>query len=136
VKKAALLILGLSFVFSACSLKKSKEDYILSFKHFVQNTEAQCESYSEEDWLKSDKRFNRYLKALESRYRKKLTEEEQLVVAVYRLRYDAVRYGGEVKSGLGEYIDNGLKEDVDFLIKQGSKIKDVISESLKENLED
>jgi hypothetical protein len=135
MKKPVFFILVLCFAFSACS-RMTKEDYIVSFKHFVQNAEAQSKSYAEEDWLKSDKKFNRYLAVLEKRYGKKLTNEEQIVIAVYRLRYDAAHYKDAVKGGIEAYIENGLKADVDFLIQQGGKISDIISESLEENLRD
>jgi hypothetical protein len=134
MKKSVFFMLALCFVFSACS-RTTKEDTIISFKRFVQNAEKQCKSYAEENWLKSDKRFNRYVEVLERRYGKKLTEKEQIVIAVYRLRYDAAHYEDAVKSNIEAYIENDFKEDVDFLIQQGVKITDIISESLQENLE-
>jgi hypothetical protein len=115
----------------------SKEDCLYKYERFVDEVQANCAGYSEKDWLKADKRFNRFNDTLTRRFGNKLSPEEKIRAAKARIIYDSYRYGGElfdeinkisraIEEGVRNYTDNHLADDIDFLLEQGVKIDDIL----------
>jgi hypothetical protein len=120
----------------------SKEDYLYSYERFVNEVRTNYSNYTEKDWLKADKRFNRFNDTLTKRFGDTLTVEEKIRVAKARVIYDSCRAGDDLlneinkifnslKNGIKNYTDNHLADDIDFLLEQGVKIGDILTESIE-----
>jgi hypothetical protein len=129
----------LCLILSSCAM--SKEDCLYNYERFIDEVRANHAGYTEKDWRKADKRFNRFNGILTKRYKDKLTLEEKIRVSMARVIYDSCRYGGGlldkinkitggIKDGLKDYTDNHLAEDIEFLREQGVKIGDSIKDSI------
>jgi len=85
-----LLIIPL-MILSSCNTVYSKESYINSFERFITQTTANGIRYSEQDWLKADKLFRKYVSDYYNVYNSKLTQHERDGVDELRERYIRLR---------------------------------------------
>lgn len=56
----------------------SKKDYLHNYERFIIDVRTDYTNYTERDWLKADKRFNRFNDTLTKRFGDKLTPEEKI----------------------------------------------------------
>jgi hypothetical protein len=115
----------------------SKEGYLYNYERFIAEVQANYSAYTEKDWLKADRRFNRFNDILTKRFGDKLTLEEKVRQAKARIIYDSCRSGDELLDGINRifngiknYTDNHLSDDIDFLLEQGVKIGDILTDSI------
>lgn len=141
LKQGTKLFFSVYFCLMVFSCAVSKEDYLYNYERLVDEVRNHYATYTEKDWLKADKRFNRFNDILNRRFKNKLTPEERIRVFKARVIYDYYRYGGGlldeinkitdgIKEDMKDYTDNHLAEDIEFLREQGVKIGDIIKDSI------
>ncbi|MFZ5430535.1 MAG: DUF6565 domain-containing protein [Bacteroidota bacterium] len=118
------LIMVLAVGTSSCLIPSSKERYLANFERFVKNVENDAENFKPRDWRWADKRYRRYSDEWYQRFKPELTLQEQIRIAGYKLRYQAMKQG----SGVKRLIDEQLSKDID-------KIGDDVGKYLDENLD-
>jgi secreted Zn-dependent insulinase-like peptidase len=125
MKKPAACFVFIVFTIMSCSTV-TKDDYLLRYKKFIQQVQSEHKNYSENDWLKADRRLNNINTILNKRFGNKLTVEDKITMGTYRMRYDYYRYSGTVKKEINDYVDD-LEDEVEGLLRKGV---DFLSDSI------
>lgn len=87
MKKVFLIAFAL-LIFNACENKKS---YVQEFSTFIENVQKHADSYSEKDWEKADKKFEKFTGDIYKKFAEELTNEEKMDIAKYQTLYSAMR---------------------------------------------
>ena len=95
MKKILLMAFAL-LVLNACG---NKESYVKDFSDFVEDVRAHADSYSEKDWEKADKKFEKFTGDIYEKFAEELTAEENMEIAKYQTAYSALR----VKAGFKDF---------------------------------
>lgn len=85
MKKVLWLVVLLVLVF-ACS-PMTKESYLERYKIFIEEIQLQYETYTEQDWLKQDKIFEKYDQTWKAKFKDEFTWKEELLLIKYDLQY-------------------------------------------------
>jgi len=88
-----LLLFGL-FAFLLCScgtLSYNKNKYVDDFGQFMKTVEKEYPTYSEKDWKKADKKYNKYTKDYYNKYGEELSVEEKSRINKYKISYNALK---------------------------------------------
>jgi len=117
MKKSATFIVFLIVFVMSCTTA-TKDDYLSRYKQFIQQVQSEHNKYTEDDWIKADRRLNNINNILTKRFKNKLTKDDKITMGIYRMRYDYYRYAGKVKD-IEDYVDSLLEEDVEILIRSG-----------------
>ena len=91
MKKVLLMAFAL-LVLNACG---NKESYVKEFSDFVEDVRAHADSYSDKDWEKADKKFEKFTGDIYEEF----TAEEKMEIAQYQTAYSALR----VKAGFKDF---------------------------------
>jgi hypothetical protein len=144
-------VLMLSIFVSSCLIPAKKERYLANFERFIKNIEKNSGNFKPKDWRWADKRYNLYGTEWYQKFSEELTLKEQLKVAEFKIRYQAVKEGSDIKrlfdeklvkdlermgEDVGKYIDENLDRDLEKLSKGAREIGDsaikVVEDLLKE----
>ena len=93
MKKVLLMAFAL-LVLNACG---NKESYVKEFSDFVEDVRAHADSYSDKDWEKADKKFEKFTGDIYEKFAEELTAEEKMEIA--QTAYSALR----VKAGFKDF---------------------------------
>lgn len=83
-------------VLTAC---EDKESYVRDFATFIEDVQKEADSYSEKDWKKADKKFEKFTGDIYKKFAEELTVEEKMEIAKYQTVYSALR----VKAGFKDF---------------------------------
>lgn len=142
-------VLALALCLSACS-RMTKEEYLKEYQAFVSQVIQKSGQFDEDDWAEYDDEYTKYNVELRKKFEKELTWKEQIVLGKLELQYNLFRSKKALKEQVGRmlqdvnevkeqvkiYIDNGMKDDLNFLIQQskeiGGEIEKAVSETIQE----
>lgn len=114
---------------SSCSAPMSKESYIEKFSAFIKNIDTTSQTYDEDDWIKANKRYEKFTGDWYDKFSDEMTTFEKLKVKAWQVQYNFIR--AQQKSL--DYYNKFLKDDV-------SKLKDqlmyYIENDMEEDLQD
>jgi hypothetical protein len=113
---------------TSCLIPAKKEKYMINFERFVKNVEKESEQFKPRDWRWADKRYRKYSEEWYQKFREELTLQEQIRVAGFKLRYQAVKE----RSGIKRIIDEQLVKDLE---KMGDDVGKYLDENLDRDLD-
>ena len=105
MKKIILMAFAL-LVLNACA---DKESYVKDFGAFIEEVRNDADSYSDKDWEKADKKFEKYTGDIYEKFAEELTADEKMEIAKYQTTYSSLR----VKAGFkdfGKEIEEAAKK--------------------------
>jgi hypothetical protein len=136
----------------------TKEEYLSNYRSLIKEVRENKETYSENDWINNDKKFNQFNGDLYKKFENELNWEDQLMITQLKARYNLYRYKEDAKDILSDilgttfeinnnvreelkrelqyYIDNQMEEDANFLIEQTRKAGGTLSKVLDEVLDE
>ncbi len=138
----------LSVVMLSCS-PQSKESYLHDYKDFI--TEVKTSKLSPEEWKEADKKFQKYRGEWYNKFKQELTWKDEIILKKYEFEYNLIRAkestedildelfdkdAKKLKKQLKFYSENGMQEDIKFLVKQAEEAGDAAEETLKEIFEE
>jgi len=135
VIKTAFFITVLAAMFAACSLVMTKEKYIADYTAFMNEIEANRDSYTEQIWVQKDKLFEKYSGELYKKFESKLTAREKYDLAKNAVEYTVYRNKDLALDIFSDILDGGKKiqnELSDFINEFTSKLEDAGNELGKE----
>ncbi len=103
-KSKFYLIMGfLIIVFGAVSCSfYSKDAYLEDFASFVTEVEQNYQSYSEEDWLNADQKYEEYVGETYNNFRAELTNDDKKQVGKLKTKFQTVK----IKHEAGQIMDD------------------------------
>ena len=110
--KKILIFMTVSIM--ACGCAASADRLISDFQDFIDNTEREMDTFTEEDWAKAEEEFN----ALTEKYREqadKLTEEQKKAV----------------EKAIGEYWGIITRSSTDNFIEKAKKVLENIPDKIE-----
>ncbi len=144
-KKVAPLII--IFLIAACSAPQSKEKYMKGYKNFIAEVQEKASTYTDEDWVEMDKKYEQYSNKWFSKFEDQLIWQEQLLVVKYRILYNTVKTQGEIESfydlfikddldtlkhQIKEYAENDMEDDIRFIVEQAKEVGEEALKALEE----
>ncbi len=130
-----IILICLIFLF-ACS-PISKESYLERYKEFMEKVATSSDEYSENDWNKVDKKFDKFSDIWYSKYKEELIWKEHLLLTKYEVQYNYYKAKknskvffekyfkdnyNELKKQIKYYAENDMGDDIDFLIEKANEI--------------
>jgi hypothetical protein len=108
------------------------KDYML----FISDVKNKNFKYTETDWDKSDKKFQKFSTEWYNQFKNEFTWKEHVILAKYEFQYNLYKYGGDakrmanqlfgdyeqLKDKIQSYIEKDMLDDAEFLIKQAYEI--------------
>ncbi len=93
----------LIIVFGAVSCSfYSKDAYLEDFASFVTEVEQNYQSYSEEDWLNADQKYEEYVGETYNNFRAELTNDDKKQVGKLKTKFQTVK----IKHEAGQIMDD------------------------------
>lgn len=127
-KISFILLLGI-LLLVACTTPRSKEAYLKHFEEFIQRVDENHNDYKRKDWEWADSRFDKYNTEWYEKYKDDLTDEEQLQVKAWILKY----YSLKGRKGMGKFLNDLLKDiDVDGM---SEKVQEYVDKELDGDIE-
>jgi hypothetical protein len=84
-------------VSTSCDALYTKDDYIQAFSDFVSLTNEKCSMYTESDWKKSDKEFEKYVVVDYKRFKAQLSPLDETALEQLRTSYVYLRVNTQYK---------------------------------------
>ncbi|MBL4746255.1 MAG: hypothetical protein JKY08_07780 [Flavobacteriaceae bacterium] len=146
LNQSIFLLFVVFIILISCS-PQSKESYIEEYQKFILNVRNDCGNYSEEDWLKTNKKFIKFSEDWYENFENEFIWSEILILSKYEVEYNLLKFKNEfsaiteifkkenfknLKEQIKYYSENNMGEDIEFLKKQA----DSIGESAVKMLDD
>lgn len=119
--KTKILLVLISLAMIACA-PMTKERYMERYAEFMDEISQNASSYTENDWVKKDKQYQKYSDELYNKFKKELTASDKLTLAGYKIKYTYYRGLSGTSNWLMDVV-NGI--DVDAAV---SRIKSCTNE--------
>lgn len=91
--KKVLLMLLVMFALSSC---QSKDSYVSDFSDFVEEVASDAEDFSEKDWEKADKDFEKFATTLYEKYEEELSSDQKAEI----VKLESTYVGLKMKHGM------------------------------------
>jgi len=124
VKKRQALILKIVVVIVVCSItlfltntqikKVGKNAYINNFEEFVEKVKVNHKEYSEDDWIKIDKEYQKFEEKDRIKYEKFFTKEDKTRVNTLDGEYSSYKAKGVIDS-IYDTIKDGVNNAVEYI---------------------
>ena len=113
-------VIFLLFPLVLCSCM-TKDRYLSNFNTFIGKIEKEYRNYSEKDWEKADKTYNRYSKDIYQKFNGELVFQDELIILQYKTKYTIYKSKGKVQDVLSNVLNtaNETKERVRFHAERG-----------------
>lgn len=80
-----------------CACGENKEVYLNGFSKFVDQVREEGHTYTEVDWERSHKHHDEFVRILNQRFGKKLTESDRVTISKLKGTYAALKIKNEVR---------------------------------------
>ena len=124
VKKRQALILKIVVVIVVCSItlfltntqikKVGKNAYINNFEEFVEKVKVNHKEYSEDDWIKIDKEYQKFEEEYRIEYEKFFTKEDKTRVNTLNGEYSSYKVKGTIND-IYETIKDGVDSAIEYM---------------------
>jgi len=124
VKKRQALILKIVVVIVVCSVtlfltntqikKVGKNAYINNFEEFVEKVKVNHKEYSEDDWIKIDKEYQKFEEEYRIEYEKFFTKEDKTRVNTLNGEYSSYKVKGTIND-IYETIKDGVDSAIEYM---------------------
>jgi hypothetical protein len=112
----------------SCTAPSSKEAYIEKFGSFIDRVQSEYKMYSEADWDRADKKFEKFTGDWYEKFKDDLSISDELVIKGYQTRY----YIFKAADGTVDYFNDELRGDYEALRE---KVEYYIENDMQEDLE-
>lgn len=108
------LAVALIVILAITSCAVTKESYMNKFDTFVENVKENSSRYNENDWYKTEEKFNKLAGSEYKKFEPELTMQEKLKIAKLIGQYRAIQLKTGIKY-LKENLEDTFNETNDFI---------------------
>ena len=105
-------------IFYSCSLQ-TKEGYINDLKSYISTVSSNCNTFTSEDWVKSDTAISQLIQVKDTKFNSEFTDAERSEVNQLLGKYTALRLKYEIGKIKGEF--NDVVDQAKGVLKELSK---------------
>lgn len=91
-------------IFCSCSMQ-TKESYITDLKSYINTVSINCNTFTTEDWVKSDTAVSQFIQIKDTKFNSDFTDAERSEINQLLGKYSALRLKYEMGKIKGEFND-------------------------------
>ncbi|MCF0205462.1 MAG: hypothetical protein HUK12_09330 [Muribaculaceae bacterium] len=100
----ACALMAMAMILASCA-PSSKEDYLNQFSQFIEEVKTNHESYSDSDWEKAEKKFEKFSGEWYEKFDNELSTSEKIKAATLCTQWLYYKNFDGVKESLDDAID-------------------------------
>lgn len=146
-KTGVLMIL---LVITSCA-PQSKESYLENYKEFISEVTQESEKYSEQDWEKSDEKYQKYTEQWYAKFEDEFTWKEEILLTKYKFQYNLAKMKKgskdffdtylrddyeQLKEQIKYYSENEMDEDIEYILQQAKEFGESATETVEQILDE
>lgn len=146
-EKALVFILILSL--TASCAPQSKKSYFKKYKDFITEIKEKSEEYSDKDWIKANKKFDKFNTDWYNKFEDEFTWKEESILLKYKFQYNfkkskvisKAQFESLIKNDIEQlkeqikyYSENNMNDDIEFLLDQARDLSETATKTIEDIL--